>query len=110
MKNVKETTTEGFPLERLARGDQIKERTGSDRPLGAGFPRIEFQDFYDHHCAIDQSTICLLRQYPDAIDHPGSSALWLGRDGVCMHLDRDGVRALATVLNRWLETGEIYEP
>lgn len=43
--------------------------------------------------------------YPDAVDRPGSSALWVG---ISHHLDREQVAELAKVLVHWLATGDLF--
>ena len=45
--------------------------------------------------------------YEDALDRPGSSYLWVGRDH---HLNREEVDQLVTYLKRWLEDGTFGEP
>lgn len=44
--------------------------------------------------------------YPDALERPGSSFLWVG-GGDDHHLDREHVAALRDALTRWLETGSL---
>ena len=45
-------------------------------------------------------------EYPDALEKPGSSFLWIGGgDGPCHHLSREQVSELAAHLRAWLETG-----
>jgi hypothetical protein len=41
--------------------------------------------------------------YPDALERPGSSFLWVGQH----HLSREQVRELALHLAHWLETGRL---
>lgn len=42
--------------------------------------------------------------YPDSLDMPGSSYLWVGKDH---HLDRAEVKELAGLLQNWLRTGRL---
>jgi hypothetical protein len=51
-----------------------------------------------------QSSVIL--DYPHSFDKPGSSALWIGDD---FHLDKDEVKELITYLQRWVETGDLFE-
>ena len=44
--------------------------------------------------------------YCDAIERPGTSALWIGNDH---HLNREEVRSLIDHLQRWLETGSLED-
>lgn len=44
--------------------------------------------------------------YPDAIDRPGSSCLWVGSDH---HLNREEVRELIDYLQGWLGTGKLVK-
>lgn len=44
--------------------------------------------------------------YPDSLDRPGSSFLWVGE---YHHLDRNQVAELAAALNHWLESGRLPE-
>ena len=46
----------------------------------------------------------VIRDYPDARDRPGSSALWVGDRH---HLSRTEVQELVNYLKRWLETGHL---
>lgn len=52
---------------------------------------------------VSESSVIL---YDDALDHPGSSALWLGENH---HLNREEVKELVGYLQRWLETGRLGE-
>lgn len=44
--------------------------------------------------------------YPDAMDNPGSSCLWVGDDH---HLNREQVAVLVAALQAWLSTGRLPE-
>jgi hypothetical protein len=56
-----------------------------------GFPCVEFHDHYGEACTLTASSIVL--NYDDAIDRPGTSALWLGVRGVkAQVLARDAAR------------------
>lgn len=48
--------------------------------INDGWPRINFVDAYDTPCYVQVSSI--VGDYPDAEDRPGTSALWLGVQGV----------------------------
>jgi hypothetical protein len=65
-----------------------------------GFERIEFTDFYGKACSLQQSSLAVT-------EPPGTSAVWLGVDGVesRMHLNYGEVRALVEHLTAWLEDG-----
>lgn len=45
-----------------------------------------------------------IRNYEDAYDKPGSSALWVGNDH---HLDREQVAELISRMQHWLDTGRL---
>lgn len=64
-----------------------------------GFERIEFEDINDQLCSLQQSS-AIIYDGP-----PWSSAVWLGRGGERMHLDREQVAALVAHLSAWLQTG-----
>lgn len=42
--------------------------------------------------------------YPDSLDNPGSSFLWIGQHH---HLNREEVKEFCDYLQRWLETGSL---
>ena len=48
-----------------------------------------------------------VREYDDALDNPGSSALWIGDD---WHLNREEVEELILHLNTWLKTKRLTPP
>ena len=68
-----------------------------------GFERIEFNDHNGENCSLQQSSA--IGDAPDAIDSPGTSLVWLGRDGERMHLDRKQVYELVRALTDWLDFG-----
>lgn len=41
-----------------------------------GWPSVEFKDLYQERCYVQMSSI--VGGYPDALQRPGTSALWLG--------------------------------
>ena len=43
--------------------------------------------------------------YPDSMDEPGSSFLWVG---MTHHLNREQVRELVQRLEHWLATGKLF--
>lgn len=47
-----------------------------------------------------------ISDYDNAVDHPGSSFLWVGDQH---HLNREEVAQLVSYLMRWLKTGELAE-
>jgi hypothetical protein len=51
---------------------------------------------------VQQSSI--VGDYPDAMERPGTSALWIGSHH---HLNREEVAQLVTHLQRWLDTGAL---
>ena len=69
-----------------------------------GFEFLEHRD-YPHRNPkrlVSQSSIVL--DYDDALDRPGSSALWVGDNH---HLDRKSVEQLVCHLQAWLSTGSL---
>lgn len=75
-----------------------------------GFETARFTDAYEEPCSVQASSI--VGEYDDALDRPGTSALWIGvdrGDGTSerMHLSRDQVGGLAAMLHRWLTTGRL---
>lgn len=44
--------------------------------------------------------------YPDSLEKPGSSFLWVGEEH---HLNREEVTELRDILTHWLKTGELAE-
>lgn len=68
---------------------------------GRGFELIEFNDYYDKPCSLQQSSLALY-------ELPGCSAVWLGQGENRMHLDQQRVEELVKRLQRWLETGKIH--
>ncbi len=79
-------------------GVRVMIVTKTDR----GFERIDFGDWNDKPCSLQQSS-AILDHYPDAFDRPGSSAVWLGRDDGRAHLSREQVAELVRHLTAWLE-------
>jgi len=71
-----------------------------------GFETIAFDDRYGNRCSLQQSSAIDL-DYDD--QKPGASFVWLGRESMRMHLDRQKVSELVAHLGRWLETGSFAE-
>ena len=75
-----------------------------------GFEYIEFTDRNGESCSLQASSI--IGGYDDALDRPGSSAVWLGLNNAkhdCadrMHLSRERVSELIKQLRSWLKTGK----
>ena len=70
-----------------------------------GFELVDFMDTNLAPCSVQQSSVVL--NYPDSLQNPGSSALWLGRDADRMHMDREQVAELVAHLQAWLKTGSL---
>ena len=52
------------------------EKLGKRNDGPRGFPRVEFKDAYDQACFLQSSSV--IYDYDDAMERPGTSALWLG--------------------------------
>lgn len=74
-----------------------------------GFEHVEFKDFYEAKCYLQQSSIAIYQQ-------PGSNCVWLGlvdadpkimwKDALRLGiLSREQVQELIVNLQRWLKTG-----
>lgn len=63
-----------------------------------GYTVIKFEDYYEHDCRLQQSSLA-------HFNPPGSSAIWLGRQGVDMHLSLAQVKSLMMHLQNWIDTG-----
>jgi len=72
-----------------------------DNPTERGFGRVEFLDLYDFPCSLQESSLALLEQ-------PGASAVWFGVEDNRMHLDRERVKVLISLLVEWLDTGKVH--
>ena len=73
---------------------------------GRGFDYGLFLDCNGEHCSIQQSSA--IDDTERGLDHPGSSFLWLGIDpDHRMHLSREGVQVLVSLMQRWLATGSL---
>lgn len=75
-----------------------------------GYDRLE-HDVYpppsngNSHVALAiQSSV--VGEYEDALDRPGSSALWIG---AYHHLSREEVQEFIGYLQRWVKTGKLRE-
>lgn len=77
------------------------------RRTSRGFEIVEFNDANGVACSLQQSSA--IGQYPEAMEKPGSSFVWLGAskqgEPVRMHLDREMVRQLRNLLTSWLGDG-----
>lgn len=81
--------------ERTERGFEIVQKpTYANEPKMADLVRV-----------IQQSSA--IGDYPDSMDKPGSSYLWVGPDH---HLNRSEVRELATRMLAWAQTGSLELP
>ncbi len=69
----------------------------------SGYQRIDFNDYYDKPCLIQQSSLAQFTM-------PGSSCLWLGRKGEDMHLSLNQVKSLIKHLQLWVDTGKLELP
>lgn len=72
---------------------------------GRGFEIVLHDDYAGNGSEsrlVQQSSAIL--DYEDSLGHPGSSALWVGKDH---HLNREEVEHLVERLSRWLETGSL---
>ena len=74
-----------------------------------GFEMIVFRDANGNECSLQQSSA--VGDYPDAINRPGTSFIWLGRDGDLgnnrMHLSWELVSELLPHMKSWLDTGSL---
>lgn len=62
-----------------------------------GFELIEFRDYYNIPCWLQQSSLA------------PSNAIWLGTNKDGAHLDSERVVKLIEYLQRWLDTGSFFE-
>ena len=69
-----------------------------------GFETFALTDCYGEEFSVHQSAA--IDDTERGMDNPGSSFVWIGSN----HLGRDHVRAVVTVLQRWLDTGKLSEP
>jgi len=72
-----------------------------------GFDLIEFEDQNQNPCELQQSSA--IDDTERGMNQPGSSYVWLGvaKYPERMHLHREHVTELITVLRGWLETGKL---
>lgn len=68
-----------------------------------GFEIIRFADLNGKSCSLQASSAIL--DYPDSIEKPGSSAVWLGVQDERMHLNQEIAKELINHLQSWLNTG-----
>ena len=72
-----------------------------------GFPRIEHQNYPGGEPGtLAMASSVVYTKYPDAMERPGTSALWIGTEH---HLDREQVAELIQHLQSWLDTGRFRE-
>lgn len=62
-----------------------------------------YADWDAHEARIVQQS-SFIGNYTDALERPGTSALWIGRDH---RLNREEVAELRDRLSEWLETGSL---
>jgi hypothetical protein len=67
------------------------------------FERYDFDDHNGAPSSLQQSSA--IGDYPDALDRPGTSLVWLGTGHDRMHLNREQVEWLIGRLQNWLDTG-----
>jgi hypothetical protein len=68
-----------------------------------GFPRLDHEDYPGAQPSVlALASSVIYSKYPDAMQRPGTSALWIGADH---HLDREQVAELIQHLQSWLDTG-----
>lgn len=77
------------------------------KPNERGFPVLHHDTYPpspvpNRDRLVAQSSI--VGDYPDALDRPGTSALWIGSNH---HLNREEVRELVKHLQSWLDTGSL---
>lgn len=63
-----------------------------------GFELAEFTDYNGCNCSLQQSSLAIM-------EPPGTSAIWLGRDGNRMHLNLEQVKELLPILETWVNEG-----
>lgn len=56
------------------------EMFGTYAKNSRGWPRIDFEDAYDQQCSLQLSSV--VYDYEDALEKPGTSAVWLGLSNV----------------------------
>ena len=78
-----------------------------ERTTERGFEFVLFHDSKGSSCSIQQSSA--IGDFPDAVKHPGTSFLWIGRDGSDrMHISREQVPQIIEILQRWARTGALH--
>lgn len=70
-----------------------------------GFEIVNFDDANGQSCSLQQSSA--IGDSSDAVERPGMSFVWLGRDELRMHLNPEQVSGLIARLERWVATGSI---
>jgi hypothetical protein len=76
-------------------------RLGVAAKTGRGFPMVEFTDRYDAKCTLMCSSV--VGDYPESLERPGSSAVWLGVDDA----DPKILKTKARELGMELPPGEV---
>jgi hypothetical protein len=72
-----------------------------------GFQLITFSDHFQQKCVLQQSSA--IDDTERGFNSPGSSYVWLGIAGQQMHLHREHVQELVTVLKGWLLDGKLAD-
>lgn len=75
------------------------------RKTSRGFDIIDFKDYYDEECSIQQSS--MVGDNKDSLTKPGTFLVWLGAGKNRMHLNRKQVTGLIKVMKHWLKTGTL---
>lgn len=82
----------------------MKHILGGQGRTDRGFNLVEFQDDNAESCTL-QASSAIDFEWKHGLKRPGTSKIWLGREGVRMHLNRKQVQALRAHLGAWLRTG-----
>lgn len=69
-----------------------------------GFQYVTEKEYTSHEETRLVAQSSAVGNYPDSMDKPGSSFLWIGSNH---HLNREEVRELMIRLNVWLNTGQL---
>lgn len=84
-----------------------RKHLGKVNRTDRGFDLIEFQDYSDVRCQVQQSSAVGVDGKEMRL--PDTSFLWVGRETGRMHLSREHVMELIEVMQRWLGTGKLGE-
>lgn len=69
-----------------------------------GFEQVEHRRYPEGDPVRLVSQSSIIGDYDDAVNRPGTSALWIGADH---HLNREEVALLVKHLQSWVETGSL---